>query len=116
MLNIEQCWQAVQKRDVTYDGRCAYGAITTGAYCRPSCRTRLPLAKNVRFYETAAAARRDGLRPWQQTSIQSSSAPLRGLGELIVTAITSITEKRQARCSSVPIEPHRRRKLQRSYP
>jgi len=63
MLNNEQCWRAVENRDATQDGRFFYGVITTGVYCRPSCPSRRPLIKNVRFYETSAEAERDGLRP-----------------------------------------------------
>jgi AraC family transcriptional regulator of adaptative response/methylated-DNA-[protein]-cysteine methyltransferase len=62
MLNIDQCWKAVQEHDATHDGRFLYGVITTGVYCRPSCPSRRPLVKNVRFYETTAEAERDGLR------------------------------------------------------
>jgi AraC family transcriptional regulator of adaptative response/methylated-DNA-[protein]-cysteine methyltransferase len=63
MLNVEECWRAVQKHDATHDGHFVYGVITTGVYCRPSCPSRRPLAKNVRFYETMGDAERDGLRP-----------------------------------------------------
>jgi len=59
----EQCWEAVQTRDRGYDGKFYYGVITTGVFCRPSCPARLPLRKNVRFYETPAEAAHDGLRP-----------------------------------------------------
>ena len=62
--NMEQTfWQAVQKRDRSFDGRFYYGVLTTGVYCRPSCGARTPLRKNVRFYATAAEAEHDGLRP-----------------------------------------------------
>jgi AraC family transcriptional regulator of adaptative response/methylated-DNA-[protein]-cysteine methyltransferase len=63
MLNVEQCWQAVQEHDAAYDGRFVYGVMTTGVYCRPSCPSRRPLMKNVRFYDTTAEAERAGLRP-----------------------------------------------------
>ena len=36
---------------------------TTGIYCRPVCRVRTPLARNVLFYPSAAAAERAGYRP-----------------------------------------------------
>ncbi len=62
MLQAERCWQAVQGRDATEDGAFFYGVVTTGVYCRPSCPSRLPLRKNVRFYPTPAAAAKDGLR------------------------------------------------------
>ena len=63
MLNFDKCWQAVQNRDARQDGKFFFGVITTGVFCRPSCAARLPLQKNVRFYETAAHAQKDGLRP-----------------------------------------------------
>jgi AraC family transcriptional regulator, regulatory protein of adaptative response / methylated-DNA-[protein]-cysteine methyltransferase len=63
MLNLEHCWLALQNHDATQDGRFFYGVITTGVYCRPSCPSRRPLVKNVRFYETTVEAERDGLRP-----------------------------------------------------
>jgi AraC family transcriptional regulator of adaptative response/methylated-DNA-[protein]-cysteine methyltransferase len=63
MIDQEQCWQAVERRDGRFDGEFYFGVRTTGVYCRPSCGARLPLRKNVRFYATAAEAERDGLRP-----------------------------------------------------
>jgi AraC family transcriptional regulator of adaptative response/methylated-DNA-[protein]-cysteine methyltransferase len=63
MLNFEQCWEAIQKRDRTQDGRFYVGVVTTGIYCRPSCTSRHALRKNVRFYETPQQAEQDGLRP-----------------------------------------------------
>src|SRR5215831_10786704 len=63
MINTEQCWRAVEQRDSSFDGQFFTGVITTGIYCRPSCRSRRPLRRNVRFYATAEEAERDGLRP-----------------------------------------------------
>jgi AraC family transcriptional regulator, regulatory protein of adaptative response / methylated-DNA-[protein]-cysteine methyltransferase len=40
-----------------------YSVRTTGVYCRPSCTSRLPNPKNVRFHQTAADAERAGFRP-----------------------------------------------------
>jgi AraC family transcriptional regulator, regulatory protein of adaptative response / methylated-DNA-[protein]-cysteine methyltransferase len=63
VIDEDACWDAVCRRDVAWDGRVLYGVTTTGVYCRPSCPARRPLRRNVRFYTTAAAAQRDGLRP-----------------------------------------------------
>jgi len=63
MLNSDQCWEAIQKRDRAQDGHFYFGVMTTGVYCRPSCAARKPLRKNVRFYETPEQAEKDGLRP-----------------------------------------------------
>ena len=44
--------------DPTYDGRFVAAVRTTGIFCRPSCRVRKPLPKNVTFLADAAAAAR----------------------------------------------------------
>jgi AraC family transcriptional regulator of adaptative response/methylated-DNA-[protein]-cysteine methyltransferase len=62
ILDQEKCWDAIQRRDASNDGRFVYGVITTGVYCKPSCASRRALRKNVRFYATPADAERDGLR------------------------------------------------------
>jgi AraC family transcriptional regulator of adaptative response / DNA-3-methyladenine glycosylase II len=62
MLDADRCWQAVEARDSRYDGRFWCGVTSTGIYCRPTCTSRTPLRKNVRFYTTLAAARADGFR------------------------------------------------------
>ena len=63
ILDTERCWEAIQKRDRSQDGRWFVGVVTTGIYCRPSCPSRHALRKNVRFYATSQEAERDGLRP-----------------------------------------------------
>ena len=40
MLNVEQCWEAVQNRDATQNGRFFVGVLTTGVYCLPACKSR----------------------------------------------------------------------------
>ena len=56
-------WQAVADRDEAADGRFLYGVMTTGVFCRPSCKSRRALRKNVRFFPDADAALAAGLRP-----------------------------------------------------
>jgi AraC family transcriptional regulator of adaptative response/methylated-DNA-[protein]-cysteine methyltransferase len=63
MLDFEQCWAALERRDAGADGRFFYGVRTTGVYCRAGCTSRLPLRKNTMFFETTAAAEAAGLRP-----------------------------------------------------
>jgi AraC family transcriptional regulator of adaptative response / DNA-3-methyladenine glycosylase II len=60
--DFDRCYRAVQSRDARFDGWFVTAVLTTGIYCRPSCPVRLPLARNVRFYPTAAAAQRAGFR------------------------------------------------------
>jgi len=48
--------------DPAWDGRFVAAVRTTGIYCRPSCRVRKPLPKNVAYMADAAAARAAGYR------------------------------------------------------
>ena len=61
-MSDELKWEAVTRRDAASDGKFLYGVMTSRVYCRPSCPSRLPLRKNVRFYDDATSAERDGLR------------------------------------------------------
>lgn len=58
----DRCVRAVQGRDARFDGQFVTGVTSTGIYCRPSCPARTPAPHNMRFYPSAAAAHRDGLR------------------------------------------------------
>ena len=62
MIDARQCWEAVERRDCSFDGVFYVGVLTTGVYCKPSCPARRPLRQNVRFYASPNAAERDGLR------------------------------------------------------
>jgi AraC family transcriptional regulator of adaptative response/methylated-DNA-[protein]-cysteine methyltransferase len=55
-------WDAVAAHDSRLDGVFLYAVRTTGVYCKPSCPSRRPLAKNVVFFRTREAARRAGFR------------------------------------------------------
>ena len=50
-------------RDPAYDGLFFIAVKTTGIYCRPVCRVRQPLTRNISFFPSAAAAERAGYRP-----------------------------------------------------
>src|SRR5579872_3174090 len=63
MLSDTQCWNAIMARDRHFDDRFFFGVVTTGIYCRPSCPSRRPLRRNVRFFGRPAEAEQAGLRP-----------------------------------------------------
>jgi AraC family transcriptional regulator of adaptative response/methylated-DNA-[protein]-cysteine methyltransferase len=62
-LNEEACWSAVLSRDEGAAGAFVFGVVTTGIFCRPSCPARRPKRQNLRYFGTAAEARRAGFRP-----------------------------------------------------
>ena len=61
-LDFERCYRAVDSRDQRFDGYFYTGVTSTGIYCRPSCPALTPKRRNVRFFPSAAAAQRAGLR------------------------------------------------------
>ena len=63
MRDFDQYYEAYRRRDPGLDGVVFVAVKTTGIYCRPVCPARTPLARNVRFYVSAAAAERSGFRP-----------------------------------------------------
>jgi AraC family transcriptional regulator of adaptative response / DNA-3-methyladenine glycosylase II len=63
MLAFASQYEAFCRRDPAWDGIVFVAVKTTGVYCRPVCRARTPLARNVAFYRSAAAAERAGFRP-----------------------------------------------------
>ena len=63
MLDVRTCEEAMKRRDPTFDGVFYIGVKTTGIYCRPVCKARIPRRENVSFYPSAAAAERAGYRP-----------------------------------------------------
>lgn len=60
---FEARYEAMTRRDPTLDGVVFVAVATTGIYCRPVCRARIPQPKNVQFFPTAAAAESAGYRP-----------------------------------------------------
>ena len=62
-LDDAAAYEALRTRDARFDGRFFVGVTSTGIYCRPVCRVRVPRASNCRFFPHAAAAQAAGFRP-----------------------------------------------------
>jgi AraC family transcriptional regulator of adaptative response / methylphosphotriester-DNA alkyltransferase methyltransferase len=58
-----QRWQALLRHDGQYDGLFFFGVRSTKIFCRPSCKSKQPLRKNVVFFENAEQAEQAGYRP-----------------------------------------------------
>ncbi len=59
--------------DPAWDGRFVAAVRTTGIFCRPSCRVRKPLPKNVEYMADAATARAAGYRACLRCQPESST-------------------------------------------
>ena len=62
-ISVDEMWQAVITNDKSYDGQFFYAVKTTGIYCRPSCKSKMPKRENVHFYNTSNEAMEGGYRP-----------------------------------------------------
>jgi AraC family transcriptional regulator of adaptative response / DNA-3-methyladenine glycosylase II len=62
-LDPASCWRALSTHDPRFDGRFFVGVASTGIYCRPVCRVRMPRRENCRYFASAAAAEVAGYRP-----------------------------------------------------
>jgi AraC family transcriptional regulator of adaptative response/methylated-DNA-[protein]-cysteine methyltransferase len=55
-------WSAVSENNSNADGSFYYAVITTGIYCRPSCKSKLPKRTNVQYFTTCDDAELAGYR------------------------------------------------------
>ena len=55
-------WVAVISCNADYDGSFYYAVITTGIFCKPSCKSKTPNRRNVQFFDSADEALRSGFR------------------------------------------------------
>jgi AraC family transcriptional regulator of adaptative response/methylated-DNA-[protein]-cysteine methyltransferase len=67
-------WQAVKENDADYDGRFVYAVKTTGIYCRPSCRSRLPKRENVVYFDACRVAEAAGYRACKRCFVSQADA------------------------------------------
>ncbi|TYS11596.1 methylphosphotriester-DNA--protein-cysteine methyltransferase family protein [Bacillus subtilis] len=59
----DEQWQAVVDNNASYDGQFFYAVKTTGIFCRPSCKSRVPKRENIGFFENADQALAAHFRP-----------------------------------------------------
>ncbi len=63
VLDPDGCYRALRSHDTRFDGVFYVGVKTTGIYCRPVCTAKAARRESCLFFDTAAAAERDGFRP-----------------------------------------------------
>ena len=62
-MTRQEMWTAICENNPAFDGVFFYAVKSTGVYCRPSCKSRIPKRKNICFFETAEQAKAAGFRP-----------------------------------------------------
>ncbi|MEE4243452.1 MAG: methylated-DNA--[protein]-cysteine S-methyltransferase [Desulfopila sp.] len=74
-LLFQEKYEAIKRRDSSYECLFFTAVKTTRIFCRPSCRARTPKAENVIFYGTTEEAIQNGYRPCKVCN------PMEKLGE-----------------------------------
>jgi len=74
MLNEQVLWSAVCARDPQWDGMFVYGVPSTRIYCRPTCPSRRPGRRGVRYFAAPEAAEAAGFRACRRCRPATASA------------------------------------------
>lgn len=59
----DEKWQAIVQNDASFDAQFIYAIKTTGIFCKPSCKSRIPKKENVRIFQNTDQALSEGFRP-----------------------------------------------------
>jgi AraC family transcriptional regulator of adaptative response/methylated-DNA-[protein]-cysteine methyltransferase len=77
VFDTDSAWQQLSRRDAS--ATFFYAVATTGVFCRPNCKSRLPLRTNVRFFATVDEAQAAGFRACKRCS-PADGGPLDKVG------------------------------------
>jgi AraC family transcriptional regulator of adaptative response / methylphosphotriester-DNA alkyltransferase methyltransferase len=72
----EQYWQAILRNDAAYDQLFFYAVTSTGIFCRPSCRSRIPKREHVRLFDSAEQALAGHFRPCKRCKPTGDRVPI----------------------------------------
>ncbi|HSC65256.1 MAG TPA: Ada metal-binding domain-containing protein [Caldimonas sp.] len=91
-IDGDAAYQVLLAHDARFDGRLFVGVTSTGVYCRPICRVRMPSRRNCRFFASPAQAEAASFRPCLKCRPEIAPGP--GLAWTVMDA--SRTLARQA--------------------
>jgi AraC family transcriptional regulator of adaptative response / DNA-3-methyladenine glycosylase II len=91
-IDGDAAYQVLLAHDARFDGKLFVGVTSTGVYCRPICRVRMPARRNCRFFGSPAQAEAAAFRPCLKCRPEIAPGP--GLAWTVMDA--SRTLARQA--------------------
>lgn len=115
---VPEMQRAVRAKDGSYDGIFYLGVRTTGIFCRPSCRARPPLMKNVEFFPSVREAMFAGFRACKRCRpLETPGAPPEWMRQLLAKVDASPDVRlRDADLRAMNLDPARvRRQFRRTY-
>jgi len=96
ILTYSQMVKGMTENDASLDGSYYVGVHSTGIYCLPSCRAKLPLLKNVVFYATREEAISARLRGCKRCKSEQFPAVL---PDWLMTIVQKMNENRSDKLS-----------------
>lgn len=74
-IMTDEKWQAIIGNDASYNNQFFYGVKTTGIFCKPSCKSRVPKKENVRIFQSAEEALTENFRPCKRCKPTNERLP-----------------------------------------
>jgi AraC family transcriptional regulator of adaptative response / methylphosphotriester-DNA alkyltransferase methyltransferase len=71
----EDIWQAIITNNPIFDWIVYYGVATTKIFCRPSCKSRVPLKAHVHIFKTIDQALAEEFRPCKRCKPDGTKLP-----------------------------------------
>ncbi|WP_285765840.1 bifunctional transcriptional activator/DNA repair enzyme AdaA [Peribacillus sp. SI8-4] len=69
-------WKAIVDCDAAYNDQFLYAVKTTGIFCRPSCKSRVPNKENVKIFKNARMALEENFRPCKRCKPEGLNLPI----------------------------------------
>ncbi len=92
-IDGDAAYQVLLAHDARFDGRLFVGVTSTGVYCRPICRVRMPARRNCRFFATPAQAEAAAFRPCMKCRPEIAPGP--GLPWTVMDASRTLARQAQ---------------------
>jgi AraC family transcriptional regulator of adaptative response / methylphosphotriester-DNA alkyltransferase methyltransferase len=74
-IMTDEKWQAIIDNDESYNNQFFYAVKTTGIFCKPSCKSRIPKKENVRIFPNAEEALLAHFRPCKRCKPTNERLP-----------------------------------------
>ena len=71
----DERWHAIVHNDSSFDDKFYYGVKTTGIFCRPSCKSRVPNIDNVKIFQNTEEALSENFRPCKRCKPNGLTLP-----------------------------------------